>query len=61
MPNSKNLIFFGPGIKNFLEIFHLAPIKQILKYLPGNIQDPIKNIYLESVGWGGEVLKMGQK
>ena len=37
---------FGPGIKNFLEIFHLAPIKQILKYLPGNIQDPIKNIYI---------------
>ncbi len=25
-----------------------GPMKRNLKYLPGNIQDPIKNMYLES-------------
>jgi len=29
-------------------IFHLGPIKRNLKYFPGNIQDPIKKICLES-------------
>jgi len=36
------------GIFRLGQIFHLGPIKRYLTFLPENIQDPLKNMYLET-------------
>jgi hypothetical protein len=35
------------GIIRLSQFFHLSPIKRNLKYLPGNIKDLYKKIYIE--------------
>ena len=48
---------FQPSVRKISEnngsfrlgkILYLGLIKRKLKYIPGNIQDPIKNIYIEN-------------